>query len=70
MKIIVPKRKLKTSKDLMEFCKKNDITNCVMKHKGGIAIIMNRRAAEIFVGKDAAKNAIKTFKEYTNDKSN
>ena len=59
MKIFKPKKELKNSREVFEFFTEKKADKGIIPYKGGFAIVLNKRVKQIFVGKDALKNAKK-----------
>lgn len=57
LKIFRTTKRLKNSREVVEFFLSKKATDGIIPYKGGWAIVKNRRVKEIYVGEDALKNA-------------
>ena len=59
MKLYKSKNKLKNSREVFKFFTEKKIDKGLIKYKGGIGVVKDKRVEQIFVGAQALKNAKK-----------
>ena len=60
---MIKTKKLNSSKEVRDFFTKKKINDGVIVFKGGYGVVIDKVVKEIFVDKDAKKNANKRLKE-------